>query len=40
MGIGGQVRYSYASATLGPAGTPAKVSLGGLQLSVSGRVLF
>ena len=40
MGVGGQVRYSYASTTLGPAGTPAKVALGGLQLSVSGRVLF
>jgi len=40
VGVGGQLRYSYASATLRPAGTPSNVGLGGLQLSVSGRVLF
>jgi hypothetical protein len=41
LGVGGQLRYSYASATLRPAGQPATVvGLGGLQLSVSGRVLF
>jgi hypothetical protein len=39
-GVGGQLRYSYASATLGPAGQPATVGLGGLQLSGSVRVLF
>ena len=40
LGVGGQLRYSYASATLGPAGQPATVGLGGLQLSGSVRVLF
>jgi hypothetical protein len=40
LGIGGQLRYSYASATLGPAGQPSTVPLGGLQLSGSVRVLF
>jgi hypothetical protein len=40
LGVGGQLRYSYASATLRPAGQPATVGLGGLQLSVSARVLF
>jgi hypothetical protein len=40
LGIGGQLRYSYASAALGPAGQPATVGLGGLQLSVSARILF
>jgi hypothetical protein len=40
LGVGGQLRYSYASATLMPAGQPATVGLGGLQLSVSARILF
>jgi len=40
LGVGGQLRYSYASATLRPADQPATVGLGGLQLSVSARVLF
>jgi hypothetical protein len=40
LGVGGQLRYSYASATLSPAGQPATVGLGGLQLSFSARVLF
>ena len=40
IGVGGQLRYSYASATLRPAGQPATVGLGGLQLSVSARILF
>jgi hypothetical protein len=40
LGVGGQVRYSYASATLSPAGQPSKVGLGGLQFSVSARLLF
>jgi len=40
LGLGGQLRYSYASATLRPADQPATVGLGGLQLSVSARILF
>jgi hypothetical protein len=40
LGVGGQLRYSYASATLRPADQPATVGLGGLQLSVSARILF
>lgn len=40
LGLGGQVRYSYASATMKPGGQPASVGLGGLHLSVGARVLF
>jgi len=40
VGIGGEVRYSYASTTLKPAEQPAKVGLGGLQAAFGARVLF
>jgi hypothetical protein len=40
LGVGGQVRYSRASATLAPAGQASRVVLGGLQLSASARLLF
>jgi hypothetical protein len=40
LGLGGEVRYSYASTTLEPAGQPSKVGLGGLQVAFVGRVLF
>jgi hypothetical protein len=40
LGIGGEARYSYASATLKPSEEPAKVGLGGLQAAVSARILF
>ena len=40
LGVGGELRYSYASATLKPAGQRATVPLGGLQVSVSARFLF
>jgi len=40
VGIGGEVRYSYASTTLKPSEQPAKVGLGGLQAAFGARVLF
>jgi hypothetical protein len=40
VGIGGEVRYSYASTTLKPSEQPAKVGLGGLQASFGARILF
>ena len=40
FGIGGEVRYSYASATLKPSTQPAKVGLGGLQAAFGARILF
>ncbi|MFO7694741.1 MAG: hypothetical protein R6V57_16785 [Vicinamibacterales bacterium] len=40
LGIGGEVRYSYASATLKPSARPAAVGLGGLQAAFGARVLF
>jgi hypothetical protein len=40
LGVGGELRYSYASATLKPSGRRATVPLGGLQVSVSARFLF
>ena len=40
VGVGGDVRYSYASATLKPSTQPADVRLGGLQAAFGVRVLF
>jgi hypothetical protein len=40
VGIGGEVRYSYASTTLKPSGQSAKVGLGGLQVAFGARFLF
>jgi hypothetical protein len=40
VGIGGEARYSYASATLTPADQPSKVGLGGLQATFCARFLF
>lgn len=40
LGIGGEVRYSYASATLKPSTQPADVRLGGLHAAFGVRVLF
>jgi hypothetical protein len=40
FGVGGQLRYSYASATLTPSTQPAKVGLGGLHLAFGARILF
>jgi len=40
VGVGGELRYSYASATLKPSGQPAKVGLGGLQAAFGARILF
>jgi hypothetical protein len=40
LGIGGGLRYSYASATLKPSARPATVGLGGLQAAFGARVLF
>jgi hypothetical protein len=40
VGIGGELRYSYASTTLTPSEQPAKVSLGGLQAAFGARILF
>jgi len=40
IGVGGEVRYSYASATLSPAGQPSKVGLGGVQVNFCVRLLF
>jgi hypothetical protein len=40
FGVGGELRYSYASATLKPSGRRVTVPLGGLQVSVSARFLF
>jgi len=40
FGIGGGVRYSYASATLKPSAQPADVGLGGLQVAFGARILF
>jgi hypothetical protein len=40
FGIGGNVRYSYASATLKPSAQPARVGLGGLQVAFGARILF
>jgi len=40
VGVGGEVRYSYASATLTPSEQPVKVGLGGLQAAFGARILF
>jgi hypothetical protein len=40
VGIGGQVRYAYASTTLTPSEQPATVGLGGLQAAFGARILF
>jgi hypothetical protein len=40
LALGGEARYSYASTTLTPAGQPAKVGLGGLQVAFGARILF
>ena len=40
FGIGGEVRYSYASATLEPSTQPATVGLGGLHAALGARILF
>jgi hypothetical protein len=40
LGLGGEVRYSYASTTLKPTGQAAKVGLGGLQVAFGARILF
>jgi hypothetical protein len=40
FGVGGELRYSYASTTLAPGGQQAKVALGGVQLAFCGRFLF
>jgi len=40
LGIGGELRYSYASATLTPSARPATVGLGGLQAAFGARILF
>jgi len=40
LGIGGELRYSYASATLTPSTQPATVGLGGLQAAFGARILF
>jgi hypothetical protein len=40
VGVGGELRYSYASATLTPSEQPSTVALGGLQLAVGARILF
>ena len=40
VGIGGEVRYAYASTTLTPSEQPAKVGLGGLQAAFGARILF
>lgn len=40
VGIGGELRYSYASSTLTASGQPATVGLGGLQTTFGARILF
>jgi len=40
LGIGGELRYSYASASLTPSTQPAKVGLGGLRAAFGARILF
>ena len=40
FGVGGQLRYSYASATLTPSTQPATVGLGGLHAAFGARILF
>jgi hypothetical protein len=40
LGIGGGLRYSYASASLTPSTQPVNVGLGGLQAAFGARILF
>ena len=40
VGIGGELRYSYARTTLTPSTQPARVPLGGLQVAFAARLLF
>jgi hypothetical protein len=40
VGVGGELRYSYASTTLKPSEQPAKVGLGGLQVAFGARIFF
>jgi hypothetical protein len=40
LGVGGELRYSYASTTLTPSTQPARVPLGGLQVAFAARLLF
>jgi hypothetical protein len=40
VGLGAEVRYSYASTTLSPSDQPTTVGLGGLQAAGGVRILF
>jgi len=40
LGVGGELRYSYAKTTLTPSTQPASVPLGGLQVAFVARLLF
>jgi len=40
LGVGGELRYSYARTTLTPSTQPASVPLGGLQAAFVARLLF
>jgi hypothetical protein len=40
IGVGGELRYSYASTTLTPSRQPSTVVLGGLQVTVGALILF
>jgi hypothetical protein len=40
LGLGGHLRYSYASTTLKPSTEPSSVPLGGLQAAFGARILF
>jgi hypothetical protein len=40
LGLGGEIRYTYASTTLTPSTQPSHVALGGLQVAFAARILF
>jgi len=40
LGLGGEIRYTYASTTLTPSTQPSDVALGGLQVAFAARILF
>jgi hypothetical protein len=40
LGVGGELRYSYAKTSLTPSTQPASVPLGGLQVAFVARLLF
>ena len=40
LGVGGELRYSYAKTTLTPSTQPSSVPLGGLQVAFVARLLF